>query len=289
MTGELTISDIVSGLNKRYLNRYINDFEKKIDSIVNKIDIISEIKTWIYYVQNTTIEGYSSYKGEEYSKLLEDAEFFDEKKVYFIYKILLEIQDFDSSIKIRIILEDNRNFYIFWKRKKYFNKILKLMEHMELTDTEHFKRLDKLGKEISFEKLFNTHKSAKSISANLLGKNQHASFIPNPKSTISYKIKTIKKNQTKVIKCPICGDPKNLYWNNKDDIFNAGSNKVTFICDHLNSEDDYDSKPVIIELTEYKKKLKNLNTIDWVIFNYRILFKIFINKMNAEYENDYVI
>lgn len=289
MTIILSISDVISALNKRYQNRYMYDFEKKIDSLVNKIDMMSRIKNWIYYVENTIIEGYTSYKGEEYSKLLVDAEYFDEKKVYFIYKILLEIQDFTSSVNIHIALEDNRNLYITWKQKKYFDEILNLIEYLEYTDTEHYKRLDKLGKEIDYEKVLNIHDNAKSLSANLLGKSQYESFRPNPKSTISYNIKTIKKNQTKLILCPICGDVKQLYWNNKDDIFTASGNKVTFICDHLKSERDYDSKPVIIDLTEYKKKLKNLNTIDWVIFNYPTLFEKFLSKINVQYENDYVI
>jgi len=285
----LNMEDTVKALNEKFKHRYEYAYEKTIDSFVNKIDIMAGIKNWIYYVEKTTIEGYSKYKGEEYSKLLVDAEYFDEKKVYFIYKILLEILNVTTSVNIHFNLQQNRNLYVAWKQKRYFDEVLNLMSYIELTDTEHYKRLDKLGKEIDYEKILNIHQSTKSKSANLVGKSQYESFRPNTKSTISYNVKTIKKNQTKQIPCPICGDTKSLYYSNKNDIFTTSGNKVIFMCDHLKSEKDYDSKPVIIDLTEYKKKLKNLNTIDWVIFNYPILFEKFISKINAQYENDYVI
>jgi len=246
--------------------------------LITKIDIFNSIKHWIFFIEEKTNECYIKKLSEEYSKILEDAEFLNEIGLYFYYKILLELHEFTDSIKIKIKVYTG-NSLDFWRTKIYFQKLFNCFEIIDLSRVEQIENIDKLGKEIDVYNIIKIHGNAKSLSANLLGIKKHESFRPNDSSRISYKIKKLERGFVKEIHCPVCGDKKKLYWNNKDEIFKSSRSKVTYICDHIGS-DFYGQFPVEIDLKEYKKKLKGIDEIDWVIYNYKLLFNEFKIKNN---------
>lgn len=278
MNIEININDAIKSLNRRYVDREEYEFIKKIDVLITKIDISNSIKHWIFFIEEKTNECYIKKLSEEHSKILEDAEFLDEIGLYFYYKILLELHEYTDSIKIKIKVYTG-NSLDFWRTKIYFQELLNSFESINLSRVEQIENLDKLGKEINNHRIIKIHGNAKSVSANLLGIKKHESFRPNNSSRISYKIKKIERGFVKEIYCPVCGDKKTLYWNNKDEIFKSSRSKVTFICDHIGSN-SYEQLPVEIDLKKYKNKLKGIDEIDWVIYNYKLLFYEFKVKNN---------
>lgn len=279
---ELNINDAIKSLNKRYTDREEFAFMKKIDALVTKIDILNNIKHWIFFVEEKSNECYIKKLCEEHNKILEDAEFSDEIELYFLYKIMLELHEFSDSIKIKIEVYTG-NLLDVWKTKIYFQKLLNSFGNINLSIKGQIDNLDKLGKEIGSHNIINIHGNTTNLSANLLGINKHKSFRPNNTADLKYKIKTIGRDYVKVISCPVCGDKKTLYWNNKNMIFKSKSTKVTFICDHIGS-DFYDKCPVVIDLKEYKKQIKGIDELDWVIYNYPQLFELFMHSINTDFE-----
>lgn len=288
MIVQVNIIDFVTALNEKYKDRYEYNYERKIDKIINKLDIINNYKTLIFYLRTTTLECYLSSRVEIISTILKEAEFLDETKLYFVYKIILEIKELINSslITISINIYKSKDEYIYFKNKKYFEELLNISKNIDLTRTEQFKKLDEL---IKYDILnVSAHGNTKYKNANLLGYTQYKPFRPNLKKELNYKIKTIKKDQKRGIICPVCGYSKDLFWNNKDELFKSSSKKITFICDHINS-DYYDTRPVEINLKEYKKMLKGIDEVDWVIYNYPILFKQFADQFNKDNSDNYVI
>lgn len=263
-------------------------FMKKIDSLIEKIDILSDINYWINFVKNECLECYVKTTKEEHNIIIKEAEFLDEFSLYFLYKVLLELHELHGSTTIRIKVNSGHKQLLAWKRKLYFQQLLNSLKSINSTKTEQIANLDKLGKEINYDDIIEMHGNIKSLSAYLLGIKEYKSFRINTKSTLSYKIKKIKKDQVKEIPCPVCGDTKILYWNNKDNIFKSNGTKVKFNCDHIES-DYYDKFPVFIDLKDYKKQLKGIDEVDWVIYNYPELFKLFMNSFNKEVGLDNVI
>ena len=273
---ELNINDAIKELNTRYKDREQFEFMQKIDVLIAKIDVLSDIKSWIFFIEHTYLECYIKSTGEEYSKILKEAEFIDEHNLYFIYKVLLELYELNKAIKIRIKVYTGHKNLQFWKQKVYVHNLLNIDKNIKITQAEQVQNLDNLGKEIDFSNKIKIHGNQKSISAYLLDIQQFKPFRVNTGTKLQYKIKKIKRNQVKIIKCPVCGDTKKLYWNNIEQMFKFKSTKVTFICDHIGHK-YYGQLPVTIDLKEYKNKLKGIDEFDWVIYNYHPLFKKFLN------------
>lgn len=251
---EININNAIKALNRRYEDREQFKFMKKIDALIIKIDILSDIKHWIIFVEEYCLECHIKKLSEEYSKILEEAEFFDELSLYFCYKLLLELHEFTDSVKIKLKVYSGNTFNA-WKNKMYFQKLLNSFENINLSVTEQIGNLDKLWKEIEYHNKIKIHGNAKSISGDLLGIKKYKSFRSNSTSEISYKINKIGRDFVKEIHCPVCEEKKTLYWNNKDEIFKFSRTKVTFICDHIGS-DYYGRLPVEIDLKKYKKNIK---------------------------------
>jgi len=285
---ELNINDVIKALNQRYVVKEQFDFIKKIDVLIAKIDILSDIKNWIFFVENKYLECYIKSSSEEYSKIVENAEFFDEHRVYFLYKVLLELHEFHKSIKVRIKVYTGQNELSTWRHKVFFQKLLNSFENINLSVAEQIENLDKLGKKIDYHNKIKMHGNTKSLSRHLLEIEKYKSFRPNRKSELNYTINQIRRGYVKVIYCPVCGKDKKLYWNNKGEIFKSSSRKVVFICDHIKS-DYYGRLPVEIDLKKYKDKLKGIDEIDWVIYNYKYLFEEFMNQVSKNIGFDYAI
>ena len=288
---ELNINDAIKELNTRYKDREQFEFMQKIDVLIAKIDVLSDIKSWIFFIEHTYLECYIKSTGEEYSKILKEAEFIDEHNLYFIYKVLLELYELDElnkAIKIRIKVYTGHSKLNLWKHKVFIQSLLNISQSINLTKTELLENLDKLGQDIEYHNKIKMHENTKSISAYLLDEKKLESFRVNTKSKLTYKIKKITRDKVKEIKCPVCSDKKKLYWNNKNQIFHSSRTKVTFICDHIGSE-YYERLPVVIDIKKYKKELQGIDELDWVIYNYHPLFEEFMNNLTANIGLDYVI
>jgi len=280
---ELSINDAIEVLNERYVDRRSFDFMKRIDLLITKLDILNDIKSWIFFIENNYLECYIKSIGEEYSRILKEAEFLDEQNFYFIYKVLLELNEYKEAIKIRIKVYTGHKNLQYWKQKVYVYNLLNIDKNVKITQVEQVKRLDNLGREIGFSNKINMHGNQKSFSAYLLDIRKFSQFRVNTGSELQYKMKQINANQVKEIKCPVCGDKKKLYWNNKDQLFKFKSTKVTLICDHIGHK-YYGQLPVTIDLKEYKNKLKGIDELNWVIYNYKYLFKKFIDDFSEKLE-----
>jgi len=284
----ININDAIKALERRYVHRGEFFFIKKIDSLIAKLEILGDIKPWIFYARNECLICYIDFKSEEYSRIIEEAEFLDEEKLYFLYKILHELHEFSNKVDIKISVHSGPENLNQWKQKVYFHNLLNSSKSINLTKTEQIKNCDRLGKEVDYHNKIDMHNSTKSFSAHLLDVKQYESFRPNINSILQYKIKQIKKNQVKKILCPVCNDAKTLYWNNKDQIFKSSSKKITLVCDHIGTN-FYDRFPVTIDLKEYKKQLSGIDEVDWVIYNYPQLFKLFMDSIYEEMHSDNVV
>lgn len=284
----ININDAIKALERRYVHRGEYSFIKKIDSLIAKLDILGDIKPWIFYARNECLICYIGFKSEEYSRIIEEAEFLDEEKLYFLYKILHELDEFSNKLDIKISVHSGSENLNLWKQKVYFYNLLNSSKSINLTKKEQIDNCDRLGKEVDYGNKIDMNKSIKSFSAHLLATQRHESFRPNTKSILQYKIKQIKKNQVKEIRCPVCNDAKKLYWNNKDQIFKSSSKKITLVCDHIGTS-FYDRFPVTIDLKEYRKQLRGIDEVDWVIYNYPQLFKLFMDYIYEEMHAENVV
>ncbi len=275
---EVSVENILPALNEKYKNRDKDSYQKTIDVFMSKIDFIKDIKTWKFYIENTYLEGYFNYKGQDIINNIENIEFKDEQKVYFIYKLLLEFKDMNIVNTITLKLENK--LYLAFKQKEYIDKILEIIKNDKKPEIKKIEELDSLAEKIDFKSKINMKGTFKSVSAVLLSISKNKSFRVNQSTEeCDYKIKTMQDNAVKEIVCPICQDKKILNKNNKDSIFISKRSKIEFICKHEKSE-FVNKRPISFSMKDYSKYLKSdhIDEVDFIIYNYKYFFSKFLQE-----------
>jgi len=277
---KINVKKDIAVFNDKFKDRDSMKYQKEIDDIVDKIDIANDHKFWKNYIESSQIIVFSDYCGDDTTGNIEQMKFQDEEKAYFLYKIILELLDFDFYINLYIsVISKN----IFLKKKQYFDDLISLYKFDHTSRNKKLSELNSLLEEIGYE-YFTMNNNVKNKTENLLGSIKRNSFRPNKEGVpISFKITCIKENQKYNILCPLCAKKQELTSKQKSFIKEA-KNRIRFICDHEKTH-FIGNKEVIIELDKdilHNIKNKKIDVIDFVIYNYKYFFNQWKRKNNAE-------
>ena len=296
----LLAKDAIDIFDEKFKNRKSMPWQKNIDQMCQSIVFENNYKLFISLIKNITVKCYTTKKTQDQMELLIDAIFFDTKRIYFLYVLLLEMVEYFEEIKVTFSVIYNHEAYRAAQLEDYFNQCIDLMAITETSKENRVEDLDKFSDQIGIENLLNLHKNTKSITSGLTGIEKSRSFRVN-KSTdsVSYDIKVIKSDETKRIHCPVCKSyrdycikngknsisfMKKLTKKNKDTLFFSKKNKIIFNCDHEKTP-KYREIPIEIDLKEYKKEIKTrgLKEKDFVIYNYDYFFVKFMEGLEFEW------
>ena len=98
---DMTSSSVINAFNDKFKARNEMKYQKKIDKMINQIDIALDHKFWKKYIENSIIIGYTDCKEEDSVLIIEHIIFKDEILVYFIYQIALELSEL-ALIKLNL-------------------------------------------------------------------------------------------------------------------------------------------------------------------------------------------
>jgi len=267
-------SDMIDFLNGKFSERNKESFQKDINKMAGKIDLLNSQNMWKNYIENTYIECSSNYTGSDYVGNLSNFYFIDNYKLYFIYLILLEFSELKiiSHVNLNVMKEHTAS------TKNYFDEILNIRKNPDKTRaTKQLVYLDGVAEENGIREYIKVQGKMDSPSAVLAGIKKYTPFRVNTnKDKISYNIKTIKYNEVKEIICPVCNERHKLYLSNKKAIFKISNGKFAFVCKHMKNE-NFNKKEVSIKITEFNKEIKfrKIKELDFCIYNYQFLFKKF--------------
>ncbi len=264
-----------------FKQRSIEAFQKDIDRLILKLNILDNFKFWKFYIDNTNVECLSTSESQDFNQLLNSVKFTNIEQAYFFYKVCLEFIDLKEKLYVNLTIVSDKDKKLTLQ-KKYFDILLNAFSKDKKSVSLKIDFLDTLLKESAYK--IKVHKKAISTTANLLGINKNSSFRVNTDKdgVVGYKIRSIQQGEVRKIKCPVCSHEETLDINNKDSLFKTkGKDIVLYTCKHLNHE-DAKKKPVEILIKEYLENLNGIDQVDFVLWNYLIFFEKFTKDM----END---
>jgi len=277
---KINVKKDIAVFKDKFKDRDSMKYQKKIDNIVDKIDIAIDHQFWKNYIESSQIIVFSDYCGDDITGNIEQMKFQNEEKAYFIYKIILELLDEDLQVYMNISVIANN---IFLKKKQYFDDLISLYKFDQTSRAKELSKLNFLLEEID-SKYFTMNRNVKNKTENLLGSIKRNSFRPNKEGVpMSFKITCIEENQKYNISCPLCAKKQELTSKQKSFIKEA-KNRIRFMCDHEKTH-FIGNKEVIIELDKdilHNIKNKKIDVIDFVIYNYKYFFNQWKVKNNAE-------
>lgn len=268
------VNNDIEVFNDRFKYRDKMKYQKFIDRVVARIPIKNDCEFWKNYIEATPIIGYSSYAGDDVSGHIENMEFQDEAKVYFIYKVVLELIEKEKKVSIHI---DTITDKLIFNRKVYIDDMLALFVAEQNTRDVKLVQLNSLAADGFGDKYFNVHKNVKNITDYFLQIKKSSPYRVNPDvENIDFDIKLLTRDQTYKIKCPICLRKKTISYNNQYfKLKQKTRDTIEFMCDHENSK-NIGQKRVSFRISkEIVKKVKsdNVDLIDFVLYNYKYFFK----------------
>ncbi len=264
----MTVDSVITAFDDKFKARSKMKYQKKIDKMIDQVDIITERKFWKEFIESSVIYGYTDYKGEDSTLIVETITFEDEILVYIMYKIALELSEF-TSINLHLKVFKDIEFF---RKKQYFDSVITLHAIEEQGGVDNvIKNLDSIIKKINFQG-FLMHGSVKKKTAYLLGYEKRNNFYWNTKEDVIEKnIKVLTRNQKKVVTCPVCNESKDIDYNNKRQEFSHKNGKVIFNCNHEKSE-SISKKKVSISIKKSEIP-EGTDPIDFVLFNWKYYAK----------------
>jgi len=273
---DIGCEEIIKLLDEKFKHRNKDTFQKKIDEVVQKIRITSNHRKWKNFIDNTILECYTNYKGVDFISNFNELYFLDNEKLYFVYRILLKLEGLSivKNIRIKVMNESDG------LRKFYFDNFLELLKEKDNKFSDRIDILDSLAQRLELKDELVLRGNVKFVTAALMSKTKYKSFRTSSNlKEVVYKIKSIKDGEVKEIPCPVCKKPNIIHYKDKNILFQLRNDKVFYNCQHEASQ-FINKKQVAIPLKEYKKELKdrNIDAIDFVIYNYKYFFKKYVEK-----------
>ena len=260
--------DIINEFDEKFKNRHKQNYQKRIDKMFEKFDIIGVPQFWRKYVESSIIVGYSDYKGDDATTILETMKFENEMLIYFIYKIIVELFEM-ISINLNVRVYTDKGFY---QMRKYIDDLLILHSIEKEGGVEKYiQLLDDLFSTINIPGL-QLHGNTKNRTKNLLGYEKRNDFRWNPSEDLLEKnVKILQANQKKKVTCPLCEKPLDVEYANKEYIFQHKNSRVVFNCNHEKSK-HISKKKVTIPIK--KADLPDgVDAIDFVLYNWKYFSK----------------
>jgi len=115
----MTVDSVITAFDDKFKARSKMKYQKKIDKMIDQVDIITERKFWKEFIESSVIYGYTDYKGEDSTLIVETITFEDEILVYIMYKIALELSEF-TSINLHLKVFKDIEFF---RKKQYFDSV----------------------------------------------------------------------------------------------------------------------------------------------------------------------
>ncbi len=269
--------DIINELDEKFKNRHKQNYQKRIDKMFEKFDIIGAPQFWRKYVESSIIVGYSDYKGDDATTIFETMKFENEMLMYFIYKIIVELFEMISiSLNLRVYMLKE-----FYKTKKYIDDLLMLHSiEKEGGIEKYIQLLDDLFSTINIPGL-KLHKNTKNRTKNLLGYEKRNDYRWNThEDMLDKKVKILQDKQKKNVTCPLCGDMKVVNNDNKGHMFQTKNSKVVFNCNHEHSK--YISKKKVAIPIKKADLPDGVDAIDFVLYNWKYFSKKWLEENNHE-------
>lgn len=269
---------IINEFDEKFKNRHKQNYQKRIDKMFEKFDIIGAPQFWRKYVESLIIVGYSDYKGDDATTILETMKFENEMLMYFIYKIIVELFEMISiSLNLRVyILKE------FYKTRKYIDDLLMLHSIEKEGGTEKYiQLLDDLFSITNIPGL-QLHGNTKNKTKNLLGYEKRNDFKWNPSEDLLDKnVKILQASQKKRVACPLCKKVQDVDYANKGYIFQHKNSRVVFNCNHEKSK--YISKKKVAIPIKKADLPDGVDAIDFVLYNWKYFSKQWLeNNINEE-------
>jgi len=276
---DITDQNVINVLHDKFKQRDEKSYEERIDKALHNFDIITEQVFWTRYIESYIIVGYSEYKGESITTILETIKFENEIFAYLLYRIFLLLIE-PKSIYLHIQVHSNKGFY---KKKCYVDELFTLHSISYKGGIDKvIKQMDADFKTVNIAGL-KFHGNTKKITANLLGYSKRNNYNWNTNDNrLDEKVKILQVGQKKRVRCPLCKGVKEVTYNNKRNIFQYKNRKVIFSCDHTKS-DFIAAKKIEILIDKSDLPLR-IDVIDFVFYNWAYFSKQWLENNNNDKE-----